>query len=315
MGIRRKQDNKEKQQRKVNIMKEIVVISGKGGTGKTSIVAAFAALAGKKVLADCDVDAADLHLVLNPRIERREDFSGGKKAKIREDECIACDRCIEECRFDAIQYPVLGNGKTADTPYIDPIFCEGCAVCVRVCPVEAISFEPVVNGEWYTSSTNYGPMVHARLGMAEGNSGKLVTQIRREAREIAEKDGLDYIIVDGSPGIGCPVISSITGADLVLVITEPTLSGRHDLLRVAQLTAHFRIPTIVCVNKWDLNPDITEQIEGEAQEHGVKTAGRIRYDSAITEAQIMKTSVVEYTGGAVSGDITAVWQNVLYALG
>ncbi|MBW2599164.1 MAG: ATP-binding protein [Deltaproteobacteria bacterium] len=296
-------------------MKEIVVISGKGGTGKTSIVASFAALAGKKVLADCDVDAADLHLVLNPRIKHQEDFSGSSKARILEDKCISCNRCIEACRFDAIHYPVTGNGETADTPSINPIFCEGCGVCVRVCPAEAISFGPAVNGEWYTSSTNYGPMVHARLGMAEGNSGKLVTQIRQKARDIAVKDDLDYIIVDGSPGIGCPVIASITGADLVLVVTEPTLSGQHDLLRVAELTAHFRIPTIVCINKWDINPDITEQIEGEAKEHGVKTAGRIRYDSAITEAQIMKTNIVEYTGGAVSGDIKAVWQNVLYALG
>jgi MinD superfamily P-loop ATPase len=293
------------------MVKEIVVISGKGGTGKTSIVASFAALAERKVLADCDVDAADLHLVLNPEVERREDFSGGRKAKIREDECTACDRCIEECRFDAIQY----TGDGSDTPRVNPIFCEGCAVCVRVCPVQAVSFEPVVNGEWYVSSTRCGPMVHARLGIAEGNSGKLVTLIRREAREIAERDGLDYIIVDGSPGIGCPVIASITGADLVLVITEPTLSGRHDLLRVAELTAHFRIPTIVCVNKWDLNPEITEQIEAEAQEHGVTAAGRIRYDSAITEAQILKTSVVEHTGGGASDDIRAVWQNVLYALG
>jgi MinD superfamily P-loop ATPase len=292
-------------------VKEIVVISGKGGTGKTSIVASFATLADRKVLADCDVDAADLHLVLNPTIERREDFSGGKKATIRADECIACDRCIEECRFDAIRYPESGS----DTPRVNHISCEGCGVCFRVCPVEAISFEPVVNGEWYVSSTNHGPMVHARLGIAEGNSGKLVTQIRREARNIAEKDGLNYIIVDGSPGIGCPVIASITGADLVLVVTEPTLSGRHDLLRVADLASFFRIPTLVCVNKWDLNPEIAEQIEKEAESHGVRAAGRIRYDRAITEAQIMKTSVVEYTGGAVSGDIKAVWQNVVYALG
>jgi MinD superfamily P-loop ATPase len=293
-------------------MKEIVVISGKGGTGKTSIVASFAALADKKVLADCDVDAADLHLVLNPRIERREDFSGGKKAKIIEDECIACDRCVEECRFEAIKYPVSENGNV---PSVDPIFCEGCGVCFRVCPVEAISFEPAVNGEWYVSSTNYGPMVHARLGMAEGNSGKLVTLIRQEARDIAKREGLEYIIVDGSPGIGCPVIASITGSDLVLVVTEPTLSGQHDLLRVAELTAHFRIPTVVCVNKWDLNPDITEQIEREAEEHGVRAAGRVRYDTAITKAQIVKTSVVEYTGGAVSEDIKSLWRNVIYALG
>ncbi len=292
-------------------MKELVVISGKGGTGKTSIVAAFAALAGKKVLADCDVDAADLHLVLNPGIKTRKDFSGGKKARILEDTCIACDRCMEECRFDAIRYV----DNTSDTPRVDPIFCEGCAVCFRVCPANAVSFEPAVNGEWYTSSTNYGPMVHAKLGIAEGNSGKLVTLIRQEAIDIARRDNLDYVIVDGSPGIGCPVIASITGANLVLVVTEPTLSGRHDLLRVAKLTAHFRIPTVVCINKWDINPDITEQIEEEAKEHGIKVAGKIRYDSSFTEAQIMKTSVVEYTGGAVSGDIKLLWQHILYELG
>ncbi|HPQ42624.1 MAG TPA: ATP-binding protein [Syntrophales bacterium] len=293
-------------------MKEIVVISGKGGTGKTSMVASFAALADKKVLADCDVDAADLHLVLNPRIECREDFSGGKKAEIIEDKCIACNRCIEECRFDAISYPA---SEEVGIPSINPIFCEGCGVCVRVCPVEAASFEPVVNGTWYVSSTNYGPMVHARLGIAEGNSGKLVTQIRREARDIALREGLDYVIIDGSPGIGCPVIASITGSDLVLVVTEPTLSGRHDLQRVAALTKQFRIPTIVCVNKWDLNADITEQIEKEAGTYGVEAAGRIRYDTAITKAQIMKTSVIEYTDTAVSDDVRDVWHNVLRTLG
>jgi len=296
-------------------MKEIVVISGKGGTGKTSIVASFAALAEKKVLADCDVDAADLHLVLSPKIESRDDFSGGKKARIREDDCINCGRCVEECCFDAISYPVMDSGVTADTPVINPLFCEGCGVCFRICPVEAIAFEPYVNGEWYLSSTRYGPMVHARLGMAEGNSGKLVTLVRQEARKIADRDGLDYIIVDGSPGIGCPVIASIAGADLVVVVTEPTLSGQHDLFRVSELTAHFRIPTIVCVNKWDLNPEITEQIETEAKNRGVMAAGRVRYDNAITKAQIMKTSVVEYTDGAVSDDITAVWRNVVSALG
>ena len=296
-------------------MKEIVVISGKGGTGKTSIVAAFAALADKKVLADCDVDAADLYLVLNPEIQYRENFSGGKKAKIIIEECIACGRCLEECRFDAIHYPVSANGEKAETPYINPIFCEGCGVCVRVCPVEAISFDDAITGEWYVSSTNHGPMVHARLGFAEGNSGKLVTIVRNKAREIAEKEGLDFIIVDGSPGIGCPVIASITGADLVLVVTEPTLSGKHDLMRVAKLTAYFRIPTLVCINKWDLNSEIAEQIEIQAKQNGIRVAGRVRYDDAVTRAQIMKTSVIEYTGGAISEDIKQVWRNTIYALG
>ncbi|MEA1935210.1 MAG: ATP-binding protein [Thermodesulfobacteriota bacterium] len=292
-------------------MKEIVVISGKGGTGKTSLVASFAALAEKKVLADCDVDAADLHLVLNPKIGYREDFSGGKKAKIITEECIECGKCEEACRFEAIYYPDSEN----EIPCVNTIFCEGCGVCVRVCPVEAISFDDAVNGEWYISSTHYGPMVHARLGMAEGNSGKLVTIVRNKAREIAEKENLDFIIVDGSPGIGCPVIASIAGADLVLVVTEPTLSGQHDLLRASELAAHFRIPTVICINKWDLNPDIAKQIEAEAKERGIKDVGRIRYDTAITKAQIMRTSVVEYTGGAVSEDIKQVWRNTIYALG
>jgi len=296
-------------------MKEIVVISGKGGTGKTSIVASFAALADKKVLADCDVDAADLHLVLNPHIKHREVFSGGKKARIIDNECIACDRCIAECRFDAIHYPVSTNGEGAGTPHINPIFCEGCGVCVRICPAEAIAFDDAINGEWYTSTTNYGFMVHARLGFAEGNSGKLVTLVRQEAKNIAEREGLDYIIVDGSPGIGCPVIASVTGSDVVLIVTEPTLSGKHDFARVTKLTDYFRIPTLVCINKWDLNPEITEQIETEATQNGVRIAGRVRYDNAITKAQIMKTSVVEYTGGAVSEDIKTVWRNVIYSLG
>ncbi len=296
-------------------MKEIVVISGKGGTGKTSIVASFAVLADKKVLADCDVDAADLHLVLNPEIEYRENFSGGKKAKILDDQCISCGLCIDECRFDSIQYPVSANGEKAETPYINPIFCEGCGVCVRVCPAGAIAFEDAVNGELYISKTNYGPMVHARLGFAEGNSGKLVTLVRQEAKKITEKDGLDYIIVDGSPGIGCPVIASVTGSDLVLVVTEPTLSGKHDLMRVTKLTSFFQIPTLVCINKWDLNPEIADQIEVQAKQNGVRVAGRVRYDNAITRAQIMGTSVIEYTGGAVSADIKTVWNNVIYALG
>jgi MinD superfamily P-loop ATPase len=292
-------------------MKELVVISGKGGTGKTSMVASFATLARNAVLADCDVDAADLHLILEPHIERQDAFSGGKKARIIADNCIVCNRCVEECRFDAIRYPVEKGGRKAEKPVINPLSCEGCGLCMRLCPVEAISFDPVVNGQMYVSSTRNGPMVHARLGIAEGNSGKLVALIREEARRIAENDKRDFIIVDGSPGIGCPVVSSITGADGVLIVTEPTLSGRHDLLRVAGLARHFRIKTMVCVNKWDLNPAMADLTEEEARQNGLMVAGRVRYDPAITMAQIMKKSVVEYTDGAVSDDIKEVWKNVL----
>ena len=291
-------------------MKEIVIISGKGGTGKTSLVASLASLAESKVLADCDVDAADLYLVLEPRVERRADFSGGRKARLIEERCTDCGSCEGVCRFGAITPDPDGG-----IPRIERVFCEGCGVCARVCPEGAIVLEAAVNGEWYISSTRCGPMVHARLGIAEGNSGKLVALIREQARRIAVEEGLDYIIVDGSPGIGCPVISSITGADLVVVVTEPTLSGQHDLERVVELTGHFGIPAVVCINKWDLNPEIAAGIEEQAVSRGVALAGRVRYDPAVTRAQVMRASVVEYTGSAVAGDIRQVWRNIVYALG
>lgn len=294
-------------------MKEVVVISGKGGTGKTSLVAAFAALAERKILVDCDVDAADLHLVLNPRIERREDFTGGKKASIQEDLCTGCGKCQEVCRFAAVFSVAGSDGQNRFV--MDPISCEGCGLCARLCPAEAIRFEPVVSGQWFVSRTPYGPMVHARLGIAQANSGKLVSLLRREAQGIAEKEGFNLLIADGSPGIGCPVIASITGADLVVAVTEPTCSGLHDVQRVVDLADQFRIPLMLCINKWDIHPEMADRIELETAQRGVRMAGRIRYDPAVTRAQIMKTTVVEYTGGAISVDIRVVWRNVVYALG
>lgn len=291
-------------------MKELVVISGKGGTGKTSIVASFAALAHKSILADCDVDAADLHLVLEPDIEYTENFSGGKRATIDQERCLGCGRCYQVCRFDAVKQ-ITDLDEVLSLAYrIDPIACEGCGVCARVCPHAAITFEPVINGQWFRSRTRHGPMVHAKLGIAEENSGKLVTLVRKQAREIAEANELDLIIIDGSPGIGCPVIASITGADLVLIVTEPTLSGQHDLNRVAELTKHFKIPALVCVNKWDLNPKITSEIERDSEEMGVELAGKVRYDRVITEAQIHKRSVVEYQENGCAEDIRQVWSLV-----
>ncbi len=218
------------------MLRELVVISGKGGTGKTSIVASFAALAEKAVLADCDVDTADLHLVLEPEIIKREKFSGGSRARIKSGHCTACGKCEAICRFDAIYFDGPGNGKVDKTYRIDPIRCEGCGVCAWFCTDQAIEFGPVVNGEWFISETRCGPMVHAKLGVAEENSGKLVSLVRTHAKKIAEDRKSDFVLIDGSPGIGCPVIASITGADLVLVVTEPTLSGLHDLQRVADLT-------------------------------------------------------------------------------
>jgi len=294
-------------------VKEIVVISGKGGTGKTSIVASFAALAKTAVMADCDVDAADLHLVLEPKVRHSSDFSGGKQASIVTEKCIGCGKCQDVCNFDSLLFTGPANDVIDKTYTVDPIACEGCGVCVHFCPNDAIEFNDVVNGRWFVSDTRFGTMVHARLGIAAENSGKLVSLIRKKAKEIAVDRNNDLIIVDGSPGIGCPVIASITGADLVLIVTEPTLSGKHDLDRIVDLAAGFNIPTIIAINKYDLNPDVAQQIEADAHKRNVKVAGKIRYDDAFTKAQIMKCSVIEYTGGAVSEDIKALWRNVTYA--
>jgi MinD superfamily P-loop ATPase len=296
-------------------MKELVVISGKGGTGKTSITAAFASLAQNAVLADCDVDAADLHLVLSPKIKQEQDFSGGKQAAILAEKCIGCGKCAKMCRFDAITLSGPGNGLVAKTYAVDPVSCEGCKVCVEFCPVDAISFEPAINGKWFISDTRFGPMVHAKLGIAEENSGKLVTLIRKEAKRITEEQKKDLLVIDGSPGIGCPVIASITGADVVLIVTEPTLSGKHDLERVTQLTANFGIKTLVCINKADINVEMTEQIGKDAVRHGLKVVGKIPYDDAFTKAQIMKATLIEYTGGEVAEKIKAMWRDVIYELG
>jgi len=291
-------------------VQELVVISGKGGTGKTSMVASFAVLSGNSVLADCDVDAADLHLVLEPRILRRNEFSGGKSARIKAGHCTACGKCEELCRFDAIFFDGPGNGIVEKTFRVDPVACEGCGVCAWFCAEGAIEFGPVVNGEWFVSDTRCGPMVHARLGIAAENSGKLVSTVRTAAQKVAEERGLGLVIIDGSPGVGCPVIASVTGATLALAVTEPTLSGLHDLERVAELTRHFGIPTLVCVNKWDLNPEVCERIEARAREKGLEVAGRVRYDRAVTAAQIRGKAVVEYAQDGCAADLRAVWTTI-----
>lgn len=296
-------------------MKELVIVSGKGGTGKTSVVASFAALAESKVLADCDVDAADLHLVLEPTIISQTDFSGGSCARIDPEECAACGKCQEVCRFGAISCDGPANEGVEKTYLVDPIACEGCGVCALICPTEAVIFEPVINGQWFVSQTRHGPLVHAKLGIAQENSGKLVTLVRNEAKKIAEEQALSLVIIDGSPGIGCPVIASITGADVVLVVTEPTLSGQHDLERVSQLTHHFGIKTLVSVNKWDLNEELAGQIEEQARASGVTVVRRVKYDQAITHAQVNKLSVVEYSENGAAKDIKKLWAQVSSILG
>lgn len=327
-------------------MKELVVISGKGGTGKTSIAASLAVLADRCVVADCDVDAADLHLVLAPQIQERHEFLSGHVAIIREEDCTGCGECLGHCRFGAITCRLMTTdigSRMHKTEYtcqvcdycerscsaqidaaieamteaggmarrsvcaIDPLACEGCGVCVRFCPEKAIDFPERLCGEWFVSQTRCGPMIHARLGIAQSNSGKLVSIVRQKAREIAEHYKLDLVIIDGSPGIGCPVIASLTGAGLVLVVTEPTVSGEHDLKRIVGLSRHFGIPLAVCINKWDLNSDVSESIELYCREQSIPVAGRIRYDRIFTHAQVRGRTVVEVGGDSVADEIRELW--------
>jgi MinD superfamily P-loop ATPase len=286
-------------------MKELVILSGKGGTGKTSLCASFARLANPLVIADCDVDASDLPLVLSPTLREKHEFMSGHLAKIDEASCCNCGVCLSDCRFGAIQEPAPERGH--DTYWIDPTACEGCGVCLISCPMGVIEFSERRCGEWMISDTACGPMVHARLGIAAENSGKLVTTVRQQARRIAEQAHHPLVLVDGPPGIGCPVIASVTGATHALIVTEPTLSGAHDLDRVLALTRHFNVPASVCVNKWDINPEITLDIENRAREAGAQIAGRVRYDPSVTQAQIQERAVVD-TDSSCAGDIRALWK-------
>ena len=286
-------------------MKELVVISGKGGTGKTSLVAAFASLARDKILCDADVDAADLHLIMKPKIKESHDFQGGHTAVINSERCTECGLCRELCRWDAI-----GDGFE-----VDPIACEGCGVCFYFCPENAVDFPENTCGEWYISETRLGPMVHARLGIAQENSGKLVTLVRQESKKFAEDKKLDLILTDGPPGVGCPVIASIGGATAVLIVAEPTVSGRHDMERVVQLASHFNVPAMVCVNKFDLNPEKAEAIEYYAREKKVSVLGRIPFDPVFTKSMVQGQTIFEYnTGSEATQSVQQIWEKVLMAL-
>jgi len=282
-------------------MKELIVISGKGGTGKTSLMAAFSSLVENKVLCDADVDAADLHLIMDPAVVRRTEFQSGNTAAINKDLCTECGLCREMCRWDAISAAYEVNS----------IDCEGCGVCVHFCPDKAIDFPENTCGEWFVSDTRFGPMVHARLGIAEENSGKLVTLVRQEARKLAEEKKLGLILTDGPPGVGCPVIASIGGASAVLIVTEPTVSGKHDMERVAQLSAHFKIPAMICVNKFDLNLELTRDIENYAEKKGITCLGRIPFDPIFTKAMIQVQTVFEYNGKSTVGhEIKKIWKRL-----
>jgi MinD superfamily P-loop ATPase len=287
--------------------KELVVISGKGGTGKTSIAASFSALSGEVVISDCDVDAADLHLILNPEVRERGYFSGGVSVEIDHNKCAGCGKCQSACQFSAIW-----SEKVNDRPvfHIDPIACEGCGVCCLVCAYDAIRSEDAVNGEWFISGTRFGPMSHAKLGVAEENSGRLVTLVRDKAAALAGETGRKRELIDGSPGTGCPVIASLSGADYAMIVTEPTVSGIHDMKRILDVTGHFGVRSGIVVNKYDLNKDMTEKIEQMSGEYGVEFLGVVPYDKKVTEAQMKKLSVVEYADCPVSESIKSIWERV-----
>ena len=286
-------------------MKEIVIISGKGGTGKTSIISAFASLAENKVLCDADVDAADLHLIVAPEIIERHDFDAGHTAKIDLDKCTECGLCRDLCRWNAISRDYK----------VDEIECEGCGVCYYFCPEKAITFPVNTSGEWFISHTRFGPMAHARLGIAEENSGKLVTLIRKEGRELAEKNGLDYLLTDGPPGVGCPVIASMGGASAVLIVAEPSVSGKHDMERVSELAAFFKVPAMLCVNKFDLNPEMGKAIEAFARGKNVKPVGRVPFNPDFTRAMVAGKTIVEFNeSGEACRAVKSIWKNLVESI-
>jgi len=290
-------------------MKELVVVSGKGGTGKTSIVAALARLVDGAVFADCDVDAANLSLLLGGEPRWQANFVGGKEARIRTRRCSGCGACEDVCRFGAISFDVpRGNGHP-EVPRIDPTACEGCGACRYACPSRAIVLQPVVSGLWSISNTPRGSLVHAELGPGEESSGKLVTLVRREARRLAEVEERDLILVDGPPGVGCPAIAAMTGAHLVLAVTEPTPSGLHDLRRVLDLAAHFEVPAAIFVNKWDLNPELAARVTAEAESRGAEVLGRLRYDERVTHGLVRGETILDGPEDLAAG-LRALWRRL-----
>ncbi|NDV21928.1 4Fe-4S binding protein [Desulfovibrio sp. JC022] len=281
-------------------MKQLVVISGKGGTGKTSVVSGLASLGPKKVLADCDVDAADLHLILHPEVKERHDFLSGERPEINPELCTRCGLCADHCKFDAI---------SKDFSVI-PEKCEGCGVCSYVCPVEAVSVSPRLCGQWFRSETRFGQMVHAELGIGEENSGKLVTTVRNASAEIGEELGAELVLVDGSPGVGCPVIASLTNADLAVFVAEPTISAIHDLKRVHKLTEHFKIPSMAIINKCGINSEKENEIKSFCTEKEILLAGELPYDTIFSKAQLAGKSVVEYDPDGMGKKLKAIWHKM-----
>jgi MinD superfamily P-loop ATPase len=289
-------------------MKELVVISGKGGTGKTTVVSSFAALAENKVIADCDVDAADLHLILRPQVEKTISYQGSEVAVVDLDSCTGCQECQKICRFDAV---FQRDGKYD----VDPLLCEGCGACAYICPVRAIEMKPRLSGWVYISRTPYGTMVHGELKPGEETSGKLVTQVKMHARELGRLEGAELLLIDGSPGIGCPVISSLSGAQAALVVTEPSRSAIHDLARVVEVAKFFRTRVFLVLNKLDLSPALAREVEEYAEKEGLVMAGRIPYDEEVIRAQVEGRPVVEDGSGPAARAIRELWERVAESLG
>lgn len=283
------------------MIQEITILSGKGGTGKTSITAALAALAEKTVFTDCDVDAADLHLLLNPQVNEENTFDSGSKAVIDPDKCIACGICMDNCRFDAIHH-------TASKYAVDPYKCEGCKLCQRLCPVKAINMVTNFNNFWYVSETRFGPMIHAHMGPGEENSGKLVSVVRNKAKEIAREKDFDFILNDGPPGIGCPVIASLTGVQKVLLVVEASKTGLHDIKRLSELTKKFGIETFALINKQDLNFEMTKKAEELLLELGVPLLGKLNFDDRFVKAMIEEKTIVEFAPNSeITNTLKQIW--------
>ena len=291
-------------------MKQLVILSGKGGTGKTSITAAFAhlaaksPLAGKIILADADVDAANLELVLQPKLIEQQDFKGGKVAVIDQETCASCGDCQAVCRFDAINY-------TDGLYVVDPIACDGCAACVYQCPTESITMHEQLAGKFYFSESRYGPLYHANLLPGQENSGKLVTLVKQRARLQALDENRELVIVDGPPGIGCPVISAVSGADLALVVAEPTVSGVHDMHRALETLKHFGVRALVVINKADIFPAGADEIEAFCHQQSIETVGRIPFDLTVASAMVAGEAVTAFQPQAPSSvAVRQVWEKV-----
>ena len=284
-------------------MKEITILSGKGGAGKTTVTAALATLAQNAVFCDNDVDAADLHLIFKPEVLETHDFSSGSIASINQDTCTNCGLCESSCRFNAIYTNNDGY------PEVIPFHCEGCRLCERICPAGAISTQENFNNHWFVSDTRFGKMVHAKMGPGEENSGKLVSRIREKAHEIAKETKADFILNDGPPGIGCSAISSITGTNLVVLVIEPTVSGLHDAKRLVELVKSFNIAMVAVINKYDINPESGSEVERYLGNNNIPVLGRLPFDTGIIDSMVHEQSIIEFDAkNRVSEELKKTWE-------